>query len=196
MVSLQPSYWTIRARKARRIYVINWSMNVTEFKRLPTNHLTKAGRTMELYGNLKHFCSSLRLKDFATCPCSQSQEYSPAHSKILPSTPKSSKWSFSFMFLHHNTIRTSFLPMRATCTAHLFLLDLIALIIFGTNRKVTVSKSRCVALFDLGSSWSRRQKGHQTPQRSNQVQAGCTDCYIFPDSSSYDLPHRWACGKL
>jgi hypothetical protein len=69
----------------------------------------------------------------------------PAHSKIPPSTSKSSKWSSSFKFLQHNTVRISFLLMRATCSAHLILLDLIALIISGTNRKVTVSKGRCAA---------------------------------------------------
>jgi hypothetical protein len=55
------------------------------------------------------------------------------------------------MFLHHNTIRTSFLPMRATFPAHLILPDLPAVILFGTNRKVTVNKGRCVALFELES---------------------------------------------
>jgi hypothetical protein len=39
--------------------------------------------------------------------------------------PWSSKWSLSLRFPHQNPVYTSPLPIRATCPAHLILLDLI-----------------------------------------------------------------------
>ena len=44
---------------------------------------------------------------------------------ILPSTPKSLKWSLSLRFPHQNPVYTSTLPVRATCSVHLILLDFI-----------------------------------------------------------------------
>jgi hypothetical protein len=48
---------------------------------------------------------------------------------ILPSTPRSYKWSLLFLI----TILYAFLisPMRAKCLVHPIILDLIVLIIFG-----------------------------------------------------------------
>jgi hypothetical protein len=52
---------------------------------------------------------------------------------ILPTMPGSSKWSLSFGFSHQNPVCTSPLPTRATCPAHLILLDLITRITFSAQ---------------------------------------------------------------
>jgi hypothetical protein len=58
---------------------------------------------------------------------------------ILPSTPWSSKWSFSFWLSHQNLYTFLPSPMRATCPAHLILLDLICLILSGDEYKLRSS---------------------------------------------------------
>ena len=57
------------------------------------------------------------------------------HPNIHPSTPRSPQWSPSLRFPHQDPIHPLSLPTRATCPAHLILLDFITRTIFGEQYK-------------------------------------------------------------
>ena len=55
---------------------------------------------------------------------------------IHPSTPRSPQWSLSLQFPHQDPIHPPLLTIRATCPAHLILLDFITRTILGTGDKI------------------------------------------------------------
>ena len=64
------------------------------------------------------------------------------HPNIHPSTPRSPQWSLSLRFPHQDLITPLSPPIRATCTAHLILLDFITRTILGEEYK-SFSSSLC-----------------------------------------------------
>ena len=61
---------------------------------------------------------------------------------IHPSTPRSPQWSHSLRFPHQDPVHPLSSPIRATCSAHLILLDFITRTILGEEYK-SFSSSLC-----------------------------------------------------
>jgi hypothetical protein len=75
---------------------------------------------------------------------------------ILPSTPRSPKWSLFLWFPHQNPLRASPLPIRATCPAHL-IPGVITRTILVENYR-SVGSSLCSFLHSLVTSSLIRPK--------------------------------------
>ena len=70
---------------------------------------------------------------------------------IHPSTPRSPQWSLSLRFPHQDPIRPLSSSIRATCPAHLILLDFITCTILGEAYR-SLSSSLCSLLHSPGTS--------------------------------------------
>ena len=98
---------------------------------------------MEPEGSLLHSQAS------ATCPYpgpAQSVHIPTSHlmeihpNIIHPSTPRSPQWSLSFRFPHQGPICLLSSPIRATCPAHLILLDFVTRTILGEQYRSSPSR--------------------------------------------------------
>jgi hypothetical protein len=87
-----------------------------------------------------------------------SSQYLKMHfDSVLPPTSGSSKWSLSIRIFYQTPVCSSPLPIRATCSAHLILPDLITQIIFGEQYR-SLSSSLCSCLLSPVTSSHLRPK--------------------------------------
>ena len=100
---------------------------------------------MEPEGSLPHFqepAISPYYESYQSSPCPPSHFLNIHFNIILPYNPRSSECSHSLRFPHQTHLYTSPFPIRATCPAQLFLLDLITQTIFG-EQYISLSSLLC-----------------------------------------------------
>ena len=83
-------------------------------------------------------------------PTSQLLEIHP--NIIYPPMPRSPQWSLSLRFPHQNPIHPLSKPIRATCPAHLILLDFITRTMLGEEYRSFSSSSWCLLHSPVTSS--------------------------------------------
>jgi hypothetical protein len=119
----------------------NFTVLLTPWSRVLLDKLT----SLQLVKKFPHFMETEDLLPHSQVPATclypepaQTRLYSHTHflkiyfNIILRATPGSPQWSLSLRFSHQNPVYACPLPIRATCPAHLILLDFITRTMYCT----------------------------------------------------------------